>query len=70
MHNLYNLLTRSQAFQHRASNGAFPDSGYKVLYNLEVHVALKQRHPHLAQCLIDIFFGKTSTIAQPFKDIS
>ena len=51
------LLSRSYAFDHLFTKGLFLDGCNEFLYNLEVHVRLKQSKLYLSYCIVDIRFG-------------
>ena len=69
MHDLDQLLARSQAFQNLGPQGAFPDLARERLDYLVVHIRFQQRQADRAQTFLDIRLGQQPLAAQSVKDV-
>jgi hypothetical protein len=64
MHDLDDLLRRSERRHHFLADGFRLDAVNKLLHDLEVNVGLKQRHADFFERFLDVFLGKRALSAQ------
>ncbi len=60
---LHHLLAGVQRAQHVLPEGPLLDRRGELLHDLEVHVGLEQREPHLAHRLVDVVLGQLAARA-------
>ena len=66
-HDLYNLLSGTEALHHLlADRFGFYRIG-ELLHNLEVHIGFEQRHANFFQRFVQVSFGKLALAPQIFK---
>jgi hypothetical protein len=68
MHNLDNLLTRSEAAQDFLAYSPFLNPVDKIFNDFEIDVRFEEREPHLAKRLFDVIFFKNTSAAEFLKN--
>ena len=66
-HDLDDLLGRRERRHHLAAHRLLANVLDHLLHHGEVHVRFQQRHPDLAQCVVDVLFGNRAFATQVLK---
>src|SRR5262249_51176768 len=68
VHDRHDLLARGEALEDVVPHRLLADTLHEGPDDLEVDVRLEERHPHLAECLLDVVLGEAAGAPETVED--